>query len=236
MARAKMTDRAEARRRYRAYLAQQDGSDVSETTEDEAASAQDSQVARARNPQGGRSAAAGPVARVGFFQAMKMAYRTPHYREDLRGIVPLITQTKAIWPVALICVIAAAVSYPQIKNGVADPNDPVLSITLQFILAPLPLLPPMIAGFLAPRATWLAGIIAALISTFCLVVLLIVSGVIKTNEIGPGLVQALSEALPFGAMFGALSGWYKRFLGLTSVGSPRQRATAGGKQTSRPRR
>ncbi len=244
MPRAKMTDRAEARRRYRAYLMAQSDTEGGETNEVDTAPDQTSRTSRGRNPQGQASGPAlAPGTRVGFFTAMKMAYRTPHYREDLRGIGDLVLHTTAVWPVALVCAIAAALSYSQLAGRAYDANNPILSITLQFVLSPLPLLPPMVAGFLAPRATWLAGILAAAIAIFFLTLVYVVArpiipgfGQIQSSDVLPNTFSWLTQALPFGALFGALSGWYKRFLGLTSMGNPR-RATAGGsKQTSRPRR
>src|ERR1035437_3969316 len=95
VARAKSTERAEARRKYRAYLAQQEA---------EAAQAADS-ADSANSGSAGTPAVAGaartrasdlkplpvaPGARMGLGAAARAAYRTPHYLDDLRNIRPLV--------------------------------------------------------------------------------------------------------------------------------------------------
>jgi len=47
-----------------------------------------------------------------------------------------------------------------------DYNDGSIQVVVNFVLPMVPMIQPMLAGFLAPRATWLAGIIASLISGF----------------------------------------------------------------------
>jgi hypothetical protein len=161
--------------------------------------------------------------------------------DDLRNIGPLVVGTKAVWPVAAICLISAAVAYPRINSQTVVANDPILSVIFQFVLYPLPLLPPMMAGFLAPRSTWLAGAIAALISTVTLIALVIATQ-FKIEGSTTGITGAnvlsitagwLSVALPFGALIGAASGWYKRFLDLMGAGRSRKVARSSQKRPTR---
>jgi hypothetical protein len=240
VARAKRTDRAEARRQYRAYLAAQ--AEAQAAAEAEEVPAEDpsapARPTRARDAE----AAYKPGERLGVFAAMKAASRTPHYVDDLRNIGPLVVGTKAIWPVAAICAISALVAYPRINSQTVVANDPILSVIFQFVLYPLPLLPPMMAGFLAPRSTWLAGAIAALISTLTLIALVVATqfkiegsttSITSANVLGI-TASWLSVALPFGALIGAASGWYKRFLDF--MGAGRQRGAAKSSSQKRPTR
>jgi hypothetical protein len=144
-----------------------------------------------------------------------------------------------VWPSAAICLIAAAISYTRITPESNVANDPILAITFQFVLYPLPLLPPMLAGFFAPRSTWLAGGLTAAISTLTLVGLLVAtqfkmegSGSIQGAGVFGTTVSWLSAAIPFGALMGAAAGWYKRFLDL--MGSGRRRAPAKPSNPKRP--
>ena len=280
MARAKRTDRAEARRKYRAYLQAQEEAEA-------AAAAGEESPAAAPAGSGGRpsSAAARPAdppgVRLGFMASARAATRTPTYLDDIRNIRSLIFRTNAVWPVLLVCALAGFYSATRIaSNNYA--GDPVLPFLFQFLFYPVPLLPPMLAGFLAPRSTWLAGAIAAFIATVTLVAVLGVTAVTLTdasNSIAgatpspsahasvaatapvasptgavsspaasattapsptPGATAApakssstgatdmfgllmvlLGQSLAFGALMGALSGWYKRFLALSS--GPRNR-------------
>jgi hypothetical protein len=238
VARAKRTDRAEARRQYRAYL--QEKQDTAAADADDSSGAADvtsSKSARSREQR--PQAVIQPSGRLGIFAAAKAAYRTPHYMDDVRNIRSLVFHSKAVWPVLVVCVAAGAFSVFRISSG-AESTDPVLTAIFQFLFYPVPLVPPMMAGFLAPRSTWLAGLIAGFISTMTLVGVFAMTtitvpgyaGKFSTTDLLAITVQLLSTSLLFGLMMAALSGWYKRFLRLTSA--PRNRAPA--KSASQRRR
>lgn len=240
MARSKRTDRAEARRQYRAYLAAQ--AEAQATAEPDDAEEPAADRAATARPARAREVASGPKpgVRLGLVGAAKGAFRTPHYLDDLRNIGPLVFRSNAIWPVAAVCLIAALVAYTRINAKTIVADDPILAVVFQFILYPIPLLPPMLAGFLAPRSTWLAGALSAAISTLTLVVLLVAtsfkiegttSSITGANVLGV-TVNWLSVALPFGALMGASSGWYKRFLELT--GGSRGRGPSKPSSQKRP--
>jgi hypothetical protein len=245
VARAKRTDRAEARRQYRAYLAAQaEAQAAAEAEETETPSEDRGASTRPARP---RELDSGPVpgVRLGIVGSAKAASRTPHYLDDLRNVGPLVVGTKAVWPVAALCLFAALISYPRMNAQTVPANDAILSIVFQFVLYPLPLLPPMIAGFFAPRSTWLAGMLASAIAVVTLVVVLaatrmpiesvngqIASGrAIQDVGVVGVTVSWLSAALPFGALIGAGAGWYKRFLDYMGAGS--QRRTSSQKRPAR---
>ena len=232
MARAKRTDRAEARRKYRAYLLEQE-----ETAADSGDADAAPAVGKTRAAREPRTQTIQPGQRMPLFAAAKAAYRTPHYIDDIRNIRTLIFGSKAVWPVLVVCVVAATFSGIQLANG-APATDPVLTAINQFIFFPIPLLPPMMAGFLTPRSSWLAGAMASLIATLATVwmyfILLTVGGMSAVPIAGYGTVvtsatlasygtQVLSGSLAFGILMGAGTAWYKRFLKLTSGGGSGKR-------------
>jgi hypothetical protein len=297
VARAKRTDRAEARRKYRAYLQAQEEAEAAAAEGAESAAggsaAPDAKPVRTgeRRPQ----PAVQPGARMGFLAAARAAARQPTYLDDIRNIRSLIFRSNAVWPVLVVCVIAGFYSATRIaSNNYA--GDPILPFVFQFLFYPVPLLPPMLAGFLAPRSTWLAGAIAAFIATATLVAVLGVTAVTLTdasNSIAgvtpspsahagvaatppaasataavsspaasgtpvpsptPGATAApakssstgttdmfslmlvlLGQSLAFGALMGALSGWYKRFLAFTSVPRNRPPSRSSGSKSSQRR-
>jgi len=308
VARAKSTDRAEARRKYRAYLQAQEEAAAAANLPDDAPAAAASKPARS----GQRPAQPGqPAGRLGMFAAARAAYRNPTYVDDVRHIGDLVFRSKAVWPVLLVCVAGAV--YMSARVGAADANkDPILPAVYQFLFYPVPLLPPMIAGFFAPRATWLAGAIAAFIATMSLVVVVTLNSGTFSNTTGelfaspspaasgavasvapsqsalvanasasapaaasatpaasasasasaagstaPGAaggtgntgtpskatfgdvlnlaVMLLIQSLGFGALIGALSGWYKRFLSMTSAPNNRPSSRSGGSRPSQRR-
>lgn len=222
MARAKGTDRAEARRRYRAIVKAQEEAEAG--TEGQATAAAPVARNRARGSQALKPLPPQATARPGFLGAAKAAYRPVHYREDLRYLVPLVTRTHAVWPVLAVTLIAVplALSRPNVQG------DSILGL-LAFWLSPTPLLPAMVAGFLAPRATWLAGAIDGFIVGAGLIIFLVLANgqTLPGEQIAPsGLfaasLQILFYSVPFGAALGAGTGWYKRFLAAMPGTAPRQ--------------
>lgn len=193
MARAKRTDRAEARRKYRAYLQAQQ--------EEETAGAEDSESPAGAKPARGRdvrpTSAVPPTGRLGFGAAARAAYRTPHYIDDIRNIQSLVVRSNAVWPVLALCVVAGAYSVMRINSGDYK-GDPILSLVVQFLFLPVPLAPPMLAGFLAPRSSWLAGMIAGLIATLTLGAILAFSAATLSQTTGTiaGLQATASPSGP----------------------------------------
>lgn len=301
MARAKRTDRAEARRKYRAYLQAQEEAEAAAASEAEspagATAAPGAKQVRGSAPR--PQPAVQPGVRLGLFAAAKAATRTPHYLDDIRNVRSLVFGSNAIWPVLVVCVIAGFYSATRIAGSSNYASDPILPFLFQFLFYPVPLLPPMLAGFLAPRSTWLAGLIASFIATLTLVAVLGITAVTLTDasnsiagttpspsaqaslvatqpaasataavsspeaSIAPApsptpaasaapaksgstgtsttdlfglLVVLLGQSLAFGALMGALSGWYKRFLSLTSVprNKPPSRSGSSRPQQRRP--
>jgi hypothetical protein len=241
---------------------------------------------------------------LGVVAAAKGAYRQAHYIDDIKSLRQLIFKSNAVWPVLVICLVSGV--YIGIRFQASDwRSDSVLMALLQFIFIP-PLIPPMLAGFFAPRATWLAGAIASLIATLTLLLVLGISS-IAVRDVSSGQVSAtpssspsavatvvasasaspaalvtssaaptsntspaesgapnaspsaatsgttgttststsdlltsaffmLLQSLTIGAGIGALSGWYKRFLALTSgPGKPRSPKSGSQRNTQRRR-
>jgi hypothetical protein len=296
VARAKRTDRAEARRKYRAYLLAQEETDVAQARETDGAG--NSQAAKPVRSGGQKPQPSGqPVVRLGIVAAAKAAYLRPTYIDDLRSIRALVFGSHAAWPIFAICVASGAYFADRLASNNYS-GDPILPFMYQFLFYPVPLLPPMLAGFLAPRATWLAGAIAAGMATLTLVAVIAFSassfsnvsdtisnasptpsiaasasatalvtsspistaspgtssaptaspavpspsasptGTSKSNsgtaDLLPITLVLLAQSLAFGALMGALSGWYKRFLAFTGGG--RKPASRSGGQKPAQRR
>jgi hypothetical protein len=238
VARAKRTERAEARRRYRAYLAEleqeeAEGSEIDEADEDGRAYAR----AAARAAAEDKASTPRPGQRMGFFPAMKAAIRPIHYREDLRYAPQLITRTPAVWAPGAVAVGAAAIVIWRVSGLSIEEarQDTLVQLAVMFVLSPYVMLPGLVAGFLAPRASWMAGVFAALITTSCFGAviasrpeLIYESGTsLGTTDVAWTTVTLMTLSLPMGALLASFSAWYKRFLDLTGPGSfARQRAAS----------
>ena len=204
MARAKRTDRAEARRKYRAYLqAQQEEETAGAEDSESPAGAASSKSARGRDVR--PTSAVPPAGRLGFAAAARAAYRTPHYIDDIRNIGSLVFRSNAVWPVLAACLVAGAFSFVRInsadyvacvQSAHTDSCDPILGAVVSFLFLPVPLAPPMLAGFLAPRSAWLAGMIAGFLATVTLGVILAFSPASLSQQSGTisGLGAAASPS------------------------------------------
>ena len=284
MARAKRTDRSEARRKYRAYLqAQEEAAIADAESPDGATGTKSGSSVEAKTKRVESSQGVVPGARLGIFAAARAAYRTPHYRDDIRDIRSLVLHTKAVWPVLLMCVAGGAYIVTRIgKDGTT--SDPLVTVIAEFLFVPVPLIPPMMAGFFAPKASWLAGLLAAFIATTAFLFVIAfttlkvtdtgtiaisspspnapsasvaaasaspgssvsatlttapggspaasptgatggTTGGTTTLELLPSALALFAQSLAFGALIGAASGWYKRFLGMTS--GPRTSSRSG---------
>jgi hypothetical protein len=222
VARAKSTRRAEARRRYRAEQG------LAPDPIDDAEITGDTPTTR----PAAATAAKGPVVpnqRMGIAQAFRLSFRPLDLRGDLRALPWIALHTKALWvPLALVL---GSTALFMVTRG-----EDVLS---RVFLFPYFIQTPaiggvFIAGFLAPRASWLLGIIVGVVAAACysLLVLTVLADV-ATAAPAPGLTQevisssfVLSPVL--GALFASAAAWYRRFLAYSNPNRGRQPAKSQG--------
>jgi hypothetical protein len=212
VARAKRTQRAEARRRYRATNAPIDELDPLDSTDP------------APTRKAASSSATGTPARVGMAAAFRASFRPLNVREDLVALPWIATHTHAIWaPLAVTLVGSAA-------TAVAGANDMVTSLLFTYFVMFPAIGSLFLGGFLAPRASWLVGAIVGLFSAVCYVVLGLTShlppGFQTQFALTPDLMssQAILVSPVFGAFFAAAAAWYRRFLRFSSPNRARRDA------------
>ena len=222
MARAKRTDRAAARRRYRASIAEPLEMDDLDGEEDlpsaQATSRSSNPTARAASGGSGGSASSAP-ARPGMAAAFRSSFRPLDLRSDLRAL-PMLVRHKSFL-------------VPAILSGASVAILPLLGVNAltsafyQYFSFTAPLGTAFLAGFFAPRASWLVGMMAALASVGFQALAFTVgpfgglydtfldsSGQPMTRAAAEALVlnQALVVGVPSSALFAAAAAWYKRFL------------------------
>ena len=205
VARAKRTARAEARRRYRA------------ATEPDLPEAEvEHEAAPRRTAPAARSNSETP--RPGIGAALRSAYHRPDIRADVAWL-PNMVRSKAFWiPVAAAA--ASALAYVVVPSA--------LTYTLmQYLVWAPPIGLLFIAGFLAPRASWLYGVVLGLISSAMFAVMLY-SGAWNASSTVIGAPTIAAEAyasfvaqwiflsLLAGPFFAAAAAWYRRFLQLSN--------------------
>ena len=224
MARAKRTDRADARRRYRATAS---AIATEETSADEGASAE-------RRPD--PSSPAAPPARPGITTAFRAAYHRPDVRGDLAALPALVRSPAFLVGLAVLlgCTIAISVA----------PRNTVSALLFQLGVADVRGFPAMtatlIAGFLARRASYLIGLILGLVATLAYAFFAIaILPVIVTEPLPAGtqgsLIIGMALLSPvLGLLSAAAAAWYRRFLSMS--GARRTQARAGSKPKPKPRR
>lgn len=212
MARAKRTIRAEARRRYRAEHGLPDDTLAVDDTEDMDTASPSS--ASATGPQPGQPA------RLGIGTAFRLAFRPLDIRGDFRALPQIATRSKALWVPTLLTVGSTAifmVTRPE-ATGQGDIVAVLSTFLFQYFIQTPAIGGVFIAGFLAPRASWLLGIIVGLVSAACYAVLALtgVLAIPSTTILSEVLSAAFLLSPVMGALFASAAAWYRRFLQLSS--------------------
>ncbi|MEO8274021.1 MAG: hypothetical protein ABI620_08135 [Chloroflexota bacterium] len=208
MARAKHTVRAEARRRYRqtANLTEDDAAgELDEGTLMAAAPAKTAPQSRPAQTASGRP---------GFLSAFRDAYHPAHLREDLRALPKLLTSRALLAGLALVLVGAvAAYAFPGYTGS---------AFAWELLVLPGSALgPQLLAGFFAPRASYLLGLIVGLFQglVFSLFLTLFASRLgteLPADKVGSVLTLSFVTGPVSGTLFAAAAAWYRRFLALSS--------------------
>lgn len=239
MARAKRTNRAEARRRHRASFAETpvDGELL---TADAAEDAPDAGAGAGTRPPAARSAATSgadaPPPRPGIAAAFRSSFRPADIRGDLRALPRSLRH----WSF-LVAVIMSGVAVALVP--LLGANSIALTLFGYFSGA-APIGSAFLAGFFAPRASYLAGGLAGLASVGFMALAFSVGpfgGLLPTQTIDGAplaladakalvLTQALFYGVPSAALFAAMAAWYRRFL---NAANPNRRTRRPAPSTGR---
>ena len=219
MARAKSTARAEARRRHRAEQAMAETTDTA--PEAGAAPAPSTQRAGAN-----ASAAVAVPQRMSFAAAFRASFRPIDLRGDIRALPSIAIHSKALWLPLLLTLVST------IAFAITLGNDLVTRFMFAYFVQTPAIGGVFIAGFLAPRAAWLLGLIVGLFSAICysILVTLVFSAIlstanttgVSTTTSGEIITSALALSPVVGAVFAAAAAWYRRFLQLSNPNRGRQ--------------
>ena len=229
MARAKRTARADARRRYRADQGLIEA-DTTEAPPDRPTAA--AAIARPTTP---------PSARRSIGAAFRESFRPLDVRSDLRAL-PSLIPNKALW-LPVLLTLASTVIFAAVRPVT---SQDVLSLVAAFLFQYFIVTPGIgavfLAGFMAPRASWLLGVIVGLVSASCYSFL----GLAGLIPLAPGapapvardvVLAAFGLSPVLGALFASAAAWYRRFLMLSNPnrGRPRPSANAGRRPDGRTR-
>jgi len=219
VARAKRTERADARRRYRvATDGAPDDAVVDSATIPAAAVPRDQ---RDRRPSG-TAPGAPPPPNPRFLGSLRAAAGPVDIRGDLRAFPSIVLHSKAaLIPGAIIVGTTIAMVIPALAA------NQFVVLAGNVILQPPPMIIAFLAGMLAPRAAWLMGGLAGLASGIAYILVVTVNTDVLMTPLGfTYLVSAdqklayaqnvLVTAPVFGIAVGAFAGFYRRFLNMSA--------------------
>lgn len=225
MARAKRTDRTEARRRARAQQTPESDAAQDEEAQTLQADANPGEPARRRGTRpataaAGRGGATTGVrpARPGFVASARAAYHAPNLREDL----PYLPRLLVHWSVLVSAAIAVGgtalfiAAGSSSSAGASSTVGYIGSMLVSLFVGPPPFGAALLIGFMLPRATYLVGLAFGALASICftLVVMTEPSSATAGMAVPVVLLQVWVLGL-FGTMFfaGGIA-WYRRFLDL----------------------
>lgn len=212
MARAKQTGRAEARRRYR------------QTAVDPADEASELDFGERKAEIGAGKEAAKPAAgaksttRPGFATAFRTAYHPPRFREDLRHL-PMLLRSRALLAAVAMILIGAVAVY-------LFPNYTGSAFAFELLIWPgSALAPQLVAGFFAPRASYILGFLVGVIQGIVFTIFLTqfstrLGTTLPPDEVTNLFTVSFLTGPVTGGLFAAAAAWYRRFLALSSPRRP----------------
>lgn len=229
MARAKRTHRAEARRRHRAEQA-------IGTFEGDEAYIELVQGATPERPRPGATA----TVRRGFANAFREAFHPVNVPADLRSL-PLLVRNKALWIPILLTLVTAGL-YATVRPE-SRPGELISTLTLfakEYFLVPPAIGGAFITGFMAPRASWLLGLIVGIVAAATYSILVLNGLVVFPPTAAPPRPEDVAFAAfaispVIGAFFASTAAWYRRFLYLTNPNRGRARSGAAARPDGRSR-
>jgi hypothetical protein len=218
VARAKKTDRSEARRRARLATA---GPELDEGATDIEPS-----------PSAPRTAASG-VERPSITGAFRQAFRPIDLRSDIRQIPWLVTRTNAVW-LPSVLILVATVWFSTSGGSLRD----LPGLAFNLFVFPPPLAAAFLAGILTERMSYLAGGLVGLVSAIVFRVYMLVGPVPGSPPLGERegyVLYAIAISPLSGLAIGGFAGFYRRFLRRSNPGRGAQQP-ARGKGTKAPAR
>jgi len=245
VARAKRTNRTEARRRYRAEQVAPDGESTTDVVVETA-------PARSRGTSSAAPATSkGPAKapRPGIMASFRAAYRPVDLRGDLAAAPRVLTH----WGFLVACAIAIAASaiFVISTNDFASAIDYTLSnpmecktigttsnisyLIISMFVTPPPAAGAFLIGFTAKRASWLGGLVFGIVAAACYaVVLSSPAGKLLTSgqPANAYVIQAAALAPIGAALFASAAAWYRRFLDMANPNRNQPRGKQGAKQGS----
>lgn len=140
--------------------------------------------------------------------------RMPDLRADLAAVPAILRAKPLLWLVAIGMVAALVVGFAVSSGAIQDPTLLTIAVFFfQTMLYPPALVPIFIAGFVAPRASYLIGLLFGLLDGILFSALAIAApGQVSTNDVISIVGLYLPLATVSGGVIGGFAAWYRAFL------------------------
>lgn len=157
----------------------------------------------------------------------KPLFKSPRVREDLRALPQMFASRRLLWvPLGLLLIGFVVNFWAGAFTGDAAA---IPALYVQFFFYPPALFTFFIAGYVAPRASYLVGLIYGLIAAGLWIAAILGPGMTTPDgalpETEPGIVTVnmLMIGALYGTLAGAFAGWYRDFLkGMREKGAQRR--------------
>jgi hypothetical protein len=217
LARAKNTDRAEARRRFRearsAELA---------ALRANASDADDEELTDAVT---GRPIVRAEVAEEEPKRSSRPAFKLPDIRRDLADLPKLFRERRLLYVPFVLLLLAFVLGMALTQGAITDPQlTQIIATFVQFTLPPSSLLLFFLGGFIAPRSSYLIGLLLGILDGVLYELLLIstpgVRIVAESNPADTSTIQLTATSIAVGIVYAIIIGtvgaafaaWYRNFL------------------------
>lgn len=152
--------------------------------------------------------------------AFRQSIHPVNLRDDIAALPWLAIHTKALWLPVLITIVSA------IAFTITSGQDFVTRFMFAYFVQTPAIGGVFLAGFLAPRASWLLGIIVGLVAAvaYSAIILTVSTGTPDEALARDAIVSAFVLSPVMGALFAAGAAWYRRFLQLSNPNRGRRAA------------
>jgi signal transduction histidine kinase len=156
-------------------------------------------------------------------------FRMPNVREDLLALPTIFLTRRLLWLPLLLLVVGFGLT--MMLPGLVAEVAAIADLYIQFFFVPPALFTFFIAGFVAPRASYLVGLIYGLIAGVMWSTIIVTSGLTlatgepatTTSDAGGVFMQMLLVGALYGTLAAAFAAWYRDFLrGMQERGKARR--------------